>query len=261
MMLKPLTAAVLVILLVSALIPQTMSDPLNTPEEYFDIKIPVNAKYLGGSIIEIEVRFDFVNKLNEPVHIRILDLPCISLIYSNTTNNLKIACKSKIMIAGANSVTTYATARLYILISNVPGKLIIYGGLVEVLLGNKCLANLTKTISYNISTASSRMIFNNIINNTSRNSRVVQPVMDYREILYRLRTPNPSLLQTTTISPSPQIYIYEVMRLGSEPNVEYNMHSSNQHFTASTCIVELTGLILLLLTILIVYMLKTRFIH
>ncbi len=246
------------ILLVLAFIPQTMSDSLNSPEEYFDIKIPVNAKYLGGSIIEIEVRFDFVNKLDEPVHIRILDLPRISLIYSNATNNLKIPCKSKIMIARANGITTYATAKLYVLISNVPGKLIIYGGLVEVLLGNKSLANLTKTISYNTSTASSRMIFNNT---TSRNNGVVQPVMDYREILYRLRTPNPSLLQTTTTSPSPQINLYEVVRLGSEHNVEYNTHSSNQHFTASTYIVELTGLILLLLTILIVYVLKTRFIH
>ncbi|NPA99504.1 MAG: hypothetical protein GXO43_09010 [Crenarchaeota archaeon] len=256
MILKPLTAAILVMLLIIAFIPQTMSDSINSPEEYFDIKIPVNARYLGGNIIEIEIRFDFVNKLNEPVHIRILDSPRISLIYSNTTDDLRIPCKSKLMIASADSTTTYATAKLYVLINNVPGKLIIYAGLVEVLLGDKSLANLTKTISYNTSTASSRMIFNST---ASKDNRVAQPIMDYRKILYRVRSPSSSLLQTITTSPPPQINLYEVVRLRTQDNGEYNIYSGHRYVSVSTYIVEITGLILLVLTILMVYLLKNKF--
>jgi len=144
-----MVATLLSSIILLALISVSSLSSAESMEEYFDVKILVNARYIGGSIISIDVRFVFINKFMEPVSIFILRAPRISLIYSNVTKILSVPCKSRILDADARSSTTYAMARLYLLVSDVPNRLIINGGLIEVVSGNKSLANITKTISYN----------------------------------------------------------------------------------------------------------------
>ncbi len=216
-------------------------------EEYFDIKILVNARYVGGSIISIDVRFEFINKFMEPVRIFVLKEPRISLAYSNATRIISVPCKSRILDADAGSSTKYAMARLYLLVCDVPDRLIIDSGLIEVVFGNKSLANLTKIISYNIRTASTRILFNN----TSLNNKVVQPRFDYREILNKVKISEPQGRLTKTTSP--QIYVYRAVRIKSEGNE--SEHNGRLRYNYSYTL-EIMGTTFLLLTVLVLYLLK-----
>lgn len=211
----------------------TLFSSAESMEEYFDVKILINARYVGGSIISIDIKFEFINKFMEPVRIFVLKKPQISLIYSNTSKMLSVPCKSRILDADARSSTTYAMARLYLLVSDVPDRLIIDSGLIEVVSGNRSLANLTKIISYNTHTASSRILFNN----TTLNNKVVQHQMNYREILYKVRAPEQQ--SQLTVTTSPQINVYIAIRIKPGENIsEYNTSLQYNH----TYMLEIIGI-------------------
>ncbi len=250
MMPKYVVAALLLPTILLALVSISLLSFAESMEEYFDVKILVNAKYVGGNIINIDVRFEFINKFMEPVHIIVLKEPQISLIYSNATKIVSVPCKSRILDVGARTSTTYAMARLYLLVSDVPDRLVINGGLVEVVSKNRNLVNLTKIISYNIHTASSRILFSN----TSLNNKAVKPQMNYREILYKVRTPERQ--GQLTMTTSPQINVYRAIRIKPRENIsEHNIGLQYNY----TYMLGIIGIIFLLLVVLILYLLKNGF--
>ncbi len=249
---KYVVAILLLFTIMPALVSVSTLSSAESMEEYFDVKILISARYVGGSIISIDIRFEFINKFMEPVRIFVLKEPQISLIYSNTTRMLSVPCKSRILDADARSSTTYAMARLYLLVSDMPDRLIIDGGLIEVVSGNRSLANLTKIISYNTHTASSRILFNNM----SRNNRVVQPQMNYREILYKIKTPEQQ--NQLAVTTSPHINVYRAIRIKPGENIsEYNIGLQYNY----TYMLEIISITFLLLTVLVLYLLKSRFVQ
>ncbi len=250
---KYVAAALLLSTIMLALISVSPLSSAESMEEYFDVKILINARYVGGSIISIDVRFEFINKFMEPVRIFVLREPRISLIYSNTSKTLSVPCRSRALDTDARSSTTYATARLYLLVNNVPDRLIIDGGLIEVVSANRSLANLTKIISYNTHTASSRILFNNI----SLNNKSVQPQMNYCEILYKVRTPEQQSQLTATTSP--QINVYRAIRI--KPGENISEHNTSPQYDYTYYMLEIMGIIFLLLAVLILYLLKSIFVR
>ncbi len=253
---KYVVAVLLMSTIMLALIPVSSLSFAESMEDYFDVKILINARYVGGSIISIDIKFEFINKFMEPVRIFVLKEPQITLIYSNTTKMLSVPCKSRILDADVRSSTTYAMARLYLLVSDVPGRLIINGGLIEVVYGNRSLANLTKIISYNMHTASSKILFSSISLNNSGNNKVVRPQMNYREKLYKLG----SLKQQSqsTIAASPQINVYKAIRI--KPGENISGYNTNLQYSY-TYMLEIIGITFLLLTVLVLYLLKSRFVQ
>ncbi len=248
---KYVVATLLLPTILLALVSISSLSSAENMEEYFDVKILINARYVGGNIINMDVRFEFINKFMEPVRIIVLKEPQISLIYSNTTKILSVPCKSKILDVGAKTSTTYAIARLYLLVSDVPNRLVINGGLVEVVSGSRNLVNLTKIISYNTHTASSRILFSN----TSLNNKAAQPRMNYREILYKVRTHEQQGQLTNTTSP--QINVYRAIRIKPRENISEHNIALQYNYTYMLGII---GITFLLLVVLILYLLKNRFV-